>query len=152
MGGGGVFGLLIAVHMYTSVFLLRSRWRVTLKRIRAGEAGSLTWLRLIQRVSAWALFFSAFLVLLSGLDWFKVGTGWLVPFASHVRYDVFLSVSIVVHSSVGLYFALIRRKAGLGFVIFIRAGGCMVLEPGRLADKDRGLWTLRREFESPPGY
>jgi hypothetical protein len=25
-------------------------------------------------------------------------------------------------------------------------------EPGRLADKDRGLWTLRREFESRPGY
>ena len=28
----------------------------------------------------------------------------------------------------------------------------MVLEPGRLVDKDRGLWTLRREFESRPGY
>ena len=25
-------------------------------------------------------------------------------------------------------------------------------EPGRLVDKDRGLWTLRREFESRPGY
>jgi DMSO/TMAO reductase YedYZ molybdopterin-dependent catalytic subunit len=107
---GGVFGLLIAVHMYTSVFLLRFRWRATLKRVWAGEAGSLTWLRLIQRVSAWALFLSAFLVLVSGLDWFKVGTGWLVPFASHVRYDVFLSVSIVVHSSVGLHFALMRRR------------------------------------------
>jgi hypothetical protein len=27
-----------------------------------------------------------------------------------------------------------------------------LLEPGRLVDKDRGLWTLRREFESRPGY
>jgi hypothetical protein len=27
-----------------------------------------------------------------------------------------------------------------------------LLEPGRLADKDRGLWTLRRKYESPPGY
>ncbi len=25
-------------------------------------------------------------------------------------------------------------------------------KPGRLGDKDGGLWTLRREFESPPGY
>ena len=33
-----------------------------------------------------------------------------------------------------------------------RFGVCMVLEPGRLVDKDRGLWTLRREFESRPGY
>ena len=30
--------------------------------------------------------------------------------------------------------------------------GYCVVEPGRLVDKDRGLWTLRREFESRPGY
>ncbi len=40
-----------------------------------------------------------------------------------------------------------------GFAIFIMGlwGMCCV-EPGRLVDKDRGLWTLRREFESRPGY
>ena len=109
---GGVFGLLVAVHMFISVVLLRFRWRAALESLRAGRAGSLTRLRLVQRVSGWALILSASLVLLSGLDWFKVGTGWLLPFASHVRFDVFLSVSIVVHSSVGLHFALMRRRAG----------------------------------------
>jgi len=110
---GGVFGLLFVVHMFISVVLLRFRWRSALESLRAGRAGPLTRLRLVQRVSGWALILSASLVLLSGLDWFKVGTGWLVPFASHVRFDVFLSTSIVVHSSVGLYFALMRRRAGV---------------------------------------
>ena len=27
-----------------------------------------------------------------------------------------------------------------------------IMKPGLLVDKDDGLWTLRREFESPPGY
>jgi len=83
---GGVFGLLVAVHMYTSVFLLRFPWRATLKRIGAGVVGSLTWLRLIQRLSAWALFLSAFLILMSGLDWFKVGAGWLVQQITRIVY------------------------------------------------------------------
>lgn len=36
--------------------------------------------------------------------------------------------------------------------IYIETWAVWFLEPGRLADKDRGLWTLRREFESRPGY
>ena len=36
--------------------------------------------------------------------------------------------------------------------IYIETCAVWFLEPGRLADKDRGLWTLRREFESRPGY
>ena len=36
--------------------------------------------------------------------------------------------------------------------IYIGLGLVWLLEPGRLVDKDRGLWTLRREFESRPGY
>ncbi len=36
--------------------------------------------------------------------------------------------------------------------IYIGLGCVWLLEPGRLVDKDRGLWTLRREFESRPGY
>ncbi len=109
---GAVFGLLITIHMFISVVLLRFRWRSALKSLLVGRAGHLTRLRLVQRFSGWALILSASLVLLSGLDWFKVGTGWLIHFALHVRYDILLSVSIVVHSSVGLHFALKRRRAG----------------------------------------
>ena len=39
---------------------------------------------------------------------------------------------------------------GVGFIMGLWGMCCG--EPGRLVDKDRGLWTLRREFESRPGY
>lgn len=111
---GGVVALLSAVHMYISVVLIRYSWRTVASKIRRGEVGPLTWLRLAQRVSGWAVALSALLVLLSGFDWFKLGTGWLVPFSSHVGFDVYLSASIVFHSAVGLYFALLRRRLRRG--------------------------------------
>ncbi len=41
---------------------------------------------------------------------------------------------------------------GLGGGFIMGLWGMCCGEPGRLVDKDRGLWTLRREFESRPGY
>jgi DMSO/TMAO reductase YedYZ molybdopterin-dependent catalytic subunit len=67
-------------------------------------------LRLMQRISGWIVAIFGLLVLFSGLDWFKIGTGWLVGFTSHINFDIFLSSAILVHSSVGLNFALIRRR------------------------------------------
>ena len=78
----------------------------------AGRLGPLTLLRLVQRLSGWFVAFSAFLVLLSGLDWFKVGTGVFLSFSVHVRVDVLLSLGVVLHGAVGLGFALMRRGAG----------------------------------------
>ena len=39
-------------------------------------------------------------------------------------------------------------------MLWVYLGGWLSLvgEPGRLVDKDGGLWSLRPEFESPPGY
>ena len=40
----------------------------------------------------------------------------------------------------------------VGFDMFLGGmGGVWLLEPGRLADGDGGLWTLRSEFKSRPG-
>jgi len=72
---GGVVALLSAVHMYISVVLIRYSWRTVASKIRRWEVGPLTWLRLAQRVSGWAVALSALLVLISGFDWFKLGTG-----------------------------------------------------------------------------
>ena len=64
---------------------------------------------------------------------------------------------------IGLFGLARRRMLSWGEGASFFGFGCRVwvyidtwvvwfLEPGRLADKDRGLWTLRREFESRPGY
>jgi DMSO/TMAO reductase YedYZ molybdopterin-dependent catalytic subunit len=50
------------------------------------------------------------LLLLSGLDWFKVGTGRFLPFTVHVRFDVVLALAIIAHTSIGAHFALRQRR------------------------------------------
>jgi len=109
---GGVFGAVFVVHMFISVVVVRFRWRRVLGSVVRGGLGPLTLLRLVQRLSGWFIAVAAFLVLLSGLDWFKVGTGVWLPFAAHVRVDVLLSLGVVLHGVVGLNFALMRRRAG----------------------------------------
>ena len=109
---GGVFGLVFVTHMFISVVVVRFGWRRVLGGVVRSGLGPLTLLRLVQRLSGWFVAFSAFLVLLSGLDWFKVGTGVLLSFSVHVRVDVLLSLGVVLHGAVGLGFALMRRAGG----------------------------------------
>ena len=107
---GVFFALFFFLHMSLSVVLIRYNWRTTLQKILNRELGPLSWLRFAQRVSGWVLVAAASLVLTSGLDWFKIGTGWLLPFTYHVRFDLFLLLSIVIHVSIGLKFALMRKR------------------------------------------
>ena len=111
---GAVFGVLSLVHMLISVFVIRYNWGRSVRCVLRGETGGTTWLRLGQRVSGWMLVVSAFLVMFSGLDWFKLGTGWILPFASHVRFDLFLSLTLILHVTIGGYFAVLRRRLRAG--------------------------------------
>lgn len=108
---GGVFSVLFFVHMGISVFLVRFDWEASVRRVLSGEVGKLTWLRLGQRVSGWFLVLSASLVLMSGLDWFKLGTGRIISFSSHVVWDFLLTAVFVAHTLIGLGLALKRRRA-----------------------------------------
>lgn len=107
---GGFFGVLLFFHMGISVFLFRFDWEGSVHRVLSGEVGKLTWLRLGQMVSGWFLVLSASLVLMSGLDWFKLGTGWIISFSSHVVWDFLLAVVFVVHTLIGLGLAFMRRR------------------------------------------
>jgi DMSO/TMAO reductase YedYZ molybdopterin-dependent catalytic subunit len=109
---GVFFSFLTLFHIFISVFIVRYRWRESINKLRSGEASFLYWLKFIQRVSGWGIIIPAFLVVVSGLDWFKVGTGTIIPFISHIRYDIFLSLSIILHTATGLKFALMRRRQG----------------------------------------
>jgi DMSO/TMAO reductase YedYZ molybdopterin-dependent catalytic subunit len=96
--------------MYISVITIRYKWKKSISTIWNGQAGILTWLRFIQRVTGWGIIIPASLILFSGLDWFKIGTGWLISFTSHIRFDVYLSIIVILHTSIGLKFALMRRR------------------------------------------
>jgi DMSO/TMAO reductase YedYZ molybdopterin-dependent catalytic subunit len=107
---GGLFASLFMLHTIVSVVLIRYNWRKTFQNIVDRSASYLTWLRFFQRVSGWILAATALLVIFSGIDWFKIGTGRFIPFSSHIRWEAFLSVMIIVHTSIGANFALLRRR------------------------------------------
>jgi succinate dehydrogenase/fumarate reductase cytochrome b subunit len=107
---GGVFALLFVLHTYSSVILFRYRWRVNVGRLFQGGMSIQALLRLMQRISGWIVAIFGLLVLFSGLDWFKIGTGWFAGFTSHINFDISLSLAILFHTSVGLNFALNRRR------------------------------------------
>jgi DMSO/TMAO reductase YedYZ molybdopterin-dependent catalytic subunit len=110
----GIFALLFVIHTCTSVILIRYRWREHVRRLVTGVINSQDALRMAHRVSGWVIAVLGGLMLLSGLDWFKIGTGRFLQFTAHVRYDVILSSAIITHTAIGSHFALRRRRAMRG--------------------------------------
>lgn len=104
------FITLFSIHVFTSVALLRFEWKKTLNFVINRKAGSLTRLRLLQRVSGWSILILTLMVILSGLNWFKLIFSPLLPFPLHLRFDLYLIGAIIVHIAVGVKFALIRRR------------------------------------------
>jgi hypothetical protein len=107
---GVFFMLLTLLHLFLSVFIIRYPWLLAIRRALSGEAGFLFKLKLAQRLSGWLVVIPAFIIVSSGLNWFKLGTGVFLPFSQHIRFDIILSFAIILHSSIGIKFALVRRR------------------------------------------
>jgi len=101
---GGIFAILFMTHLFISVVVIRFDWRSAFSLLFK-DSDWVFKLRFVQRFSGWLVAVSGGLVLLSGIDWFKVGTGRFISFIGHVRYDLFLSFAIIIHSTISLYFA-----------------------------------------------
>ena len=107
---GGIFIFLFLLHAVFSLFLLWYDWGNNIRKFLRGELSDLSKLRLAQRFTGLALIVSGFLVSVTGIDWYKLGLGWLFPFKSHISYDVSLTVSGILHIAIGINFALKRRR------------------------------------------
>jgi DMSO/TMAO reductase YedYZ molybdopterin-dependent catalytic subunit len=122
---GAITGILIIFHLFFSLISVPFDWKKYIHIIFEGSSDRFTQLRFSQWLSGWVLIFASVLVFLSGLDWFKIGTGWLLPFKYHISADIFLTFIIIIHSGIGLYFVLVRKsikrfkqeQAGDGFSI-----------------------------------
>ncbi len=107
---GVIFLILFLIHAAISLFLLRYDWGDNIRKFLIGELSNLSKLRLAQKFTGLALIVAGFFVGITGIDWFKLGLGWLFPFKSHINYDVFLTVSGILHVAIGVNFALKRRR------------------------------------------
>lgn len=103
------FIALLAFHVFMTVFMMPFSWRYSLRKICSGQAGSRLWLRVLQRLSGGAVLLTASLVIISGLDWYESGIGGALPFHQHLRYDIYLAVSAILHVAVSVKLALVRK-------------------------------------------
>ncbi len=104
------FIALFVFHFFTTVFLIRFHWRNAVKRIRSLRASSLLTIKFFQRVTGWTILLTALLVIVSGLGWYNIGR--ILPFTQHLRYDIYLFFTIIIHVACGAKMALSRRKIG----------------------------------------
>ncbi len=103
------FIALLITHIILSL-LIPMHWRNLWQKLYRGSFTTANWLKLVQRLSGYALIFLAGAVILTGLDWYSLGIRDLLPFLQHIRYDFFMILAIILHSMIGLHFALKRRK------------------------------------------
>ena len=114
---GGIFASISLLHIYISVLKINFSWMKNIKLTRRNQAKEIGWLRLSQMSTGWILVALGGLVIFSGLDWFKIGTGWLLPFTTHIWIDFLLWLGLTVHISIGLSFALKRRSIALQRIV-----------------------------------
>jgi hypothetical protein len=107
---GSFFIVLFLIHASISFFLLWYDWGGNIRKYLRGELSNRSKLRLAQNFTGLVLIVSGFFVSITGIDWFKLGLGWLFPFKSHINYDIFLTFSGVLHVAIGINFALLRKR------------------------------------------
>lgn len=106
-----LFTLTFVSHIIISSFIIRFRWKNTLNSLLNGKAEGITKLRVVQRIVGWAIFATGGLQILTGLDWFKLGLSSLLPYPLHRVIDLYLMIFLIIHVSLGIHFALLRKHA-----------------------------------------
>ena len=105
-------GLLI-IHCILSQKYLKLWWVRIFKGLKNKRARPIYILRLIQLLTNRVIIVLAALVVLSGLgyyEWYAESIGIVIPFDSHIYYDFFLSICIIIHIAVGFKFLFMRKK------------------------------------------
>jgi hypothetical protein len=100
-------------HLIITTFVLRFNWRTTIGSLASGTIANVTLLRVIQRFSGFIVLIFGGFQILTGLDWFKFGLSSLLPYPIHRINDFYLLLSLIVHTTIGVHFAIVRRRAKL---------------------------------------
>jgi DMSO/TMAO reductase YedYZ molybdopterin-dependent catalytic subunit len=104
-----VFTLSFILHIYISTFVLGFDWWGRIRALFRPHSPYLT-LRVIQMLSGLLLVVFGGLQIVSGLDWFKLGLGALLPYLVHRENDFYVVIVLSVHMATGLRFWMIRRR------------------------------------------
>jgi len=103
------FTLSFILHVYITTIVLGFDWVGRIRAMFRPHSPYLT-LRVIQMLSGLLLLVFSGLQFVSGLDWFKLGLGALLPYLVHRENDLYVVIVLSVHMATGLRFWMIRRR------------------------------------------
>jgi|GEM_PF-2991695 len=102
------FIALFILHVIVNAIIIRFPLLSAIRGILKGKADTFAWMKVILVISGWASLISLFLVVASGMDWYA-GVGSFLPFAGHMRYDLFLTLSMIIHVAAGAKLLFLRK-------------------------------------------
>ncbi len=97
-------------HVFFIEVFIRFKWMSLLRNIWERKAVPFLLLKLIQKITGYALLITSLLVIMSGLNWYVLSVGGFIPFYRHIRFDIYLIPILVIHVGLGVKMALIRRR------------------------------------------
>lgn len=102
------FIALLITHILLSL-LIPVHWQKLWRKFTTGSFTTGNWLKLLQRLSGYVIVFIAGLVILTGLSYYGLGLIDIFPFLQHIRFDLFLILTLLLHATIGAHYALKRR-------------------------------------------
>lgn len=103
------FVTIFIIHLVLSL-VTPFYWKHFVHRIRKGTTTPRNWLKLTQRLTGWSMIALAFVVIISGVQWYGIAINEIIPFLYHLRVDLLLILLIIIHVAIGTKFALARRQ------------------------------------------
>ncbi len=106
-----IFAFIVSftLHVYISTFVLNYDWIGRFRAMFRPHSKYMT-LRVIQMTSGLLLIVFSGLQLVSGLDWFRLGLGALLPYLVHRENDLYLVVVLSIHMGAGIRFWMTRGR------------------------------------------
>ena len=104
---------LFILHVGLTMKYFRPDWRKSFARITNDRGTRVHLLRFIQNVTAWFIVLFTLILIVSGLPALNGTQGNVTGnalFSWHLVLDVFLVISIIIHTGIGVRFVMMRRR------------------------------------------
>jgi len=107
------FIALLILHVSITLRYYKLNLRETWSKKMQRDTSSIHLMRFTQRVSSWLIVIGAVITILTGLNGYPVyanAFGDVIPFAPHRVADLLLISAIIIHVTIGIRFAMMRRR------------------------------------------
>jgi hypothetical protein len=105
-----LFTFQVFFHVFVTEFRIRSKWFSLFSRNWRKKGNRYLLLKVMQKLTGYTLFIISLLVFLTGLNFHLPLLGPLFPLFQHVRLDIYLLTTLIVHVALGAKMIFFRKR------------------------------------------